>query len=94
MEKKPRNTSRWSERDKSKVKEGNLERNDARISDENVLLRQQLERATSNNQLLYQQAAVHVGGLTENELAAKNELTRVRSIAERDSLRLTAELAK
>ena len=58
------------------------------------MLRQQLERATSNNQLLYQQATVHVGGLIENELAAKNELARVRSIAERDSLRLTAELAK
>ena len=94
LEKKPRNTSRGSERDRFKVKEGNVERNDARISDENVMLRQQLERATSNNQLLYQQAAVHVGGLIENELAAKNELTRVRSIAERESLRLTAELAK
>ena len=53
-----------------------------------------MERATSNNQLLYQQAAVHVGGLTENDLASKNELMRVRSVAEREALRLTAEVAK
>ena len=95
LEKKPRNTSRGSERDKSKVNEGNLARMlDARLTDENARLREQLERATSNNQLLYQQATVHVGGLTENDLASKNELIRVRSVAERETLRLTAELAK
>ena len=55
---------------------------DARLTDENARPREELERATSNNRLLYQQAAVHVGGLTENDLASKNELMSVRSVAE------------
>ena len=67
---------------------------DARLIDEIARLRDRLERATSNNQLLYETAAMHVGGLTENDLASKNELMRVRSVAERETLRLTAELAK
>ena len=67
---------------------------DARLSDENARLREELQRVAGNNQLLFQQATVHVEGLTENDLASKNELIRVRAIAERETLRLTAELAK
>ena len=86
--------SRGSERDRSKVKEGSLARRDARTSNENVALRQQLEQAASTNQLLYQQATLHVGGLSGNEQAAKDELARVRGAADREQLRMSAELAK
>ena len=95
LEKRVRNTSRGSERGKVKVSEHNTTRMfDARLSDENARLREELQRITGNNQLLFQQATVHVEGLTENDLASKNELMRVRAIAEQETLRLTAELAK
>ena len=51
-EKKLRNVSGGSELDRSKVKEGSLARRDARISNENVSLLQQLEQAANTNQLL------------------------------------------
>ena len=86
--------SRGSERDRSKVKEGSLARRDAHILNENVSLRQHLEKAANANQLLFQRATIHVGGLTENEQAAKVELARVRGIAEREQLRSNAGLAE
>ena len=95
LEKRPRNASRGSERGKSQVNDSNLPPTfDARLTDENARLREELERANCNNRLLHQQASVHVDGLTQNDLASKNELIRVRSVAERETLRLTAELAK
>ena len=86
--------SRGSERDRSKIKEGSLARRDARLSNENVALRRELEQAANTNQLLYQQASLHVGVLTENEQAAKDELARVRGIAEREQLRMLGVATK
>ena len=77
--------SRGSERDRSRTKESSLIRRDARLSNENVALRRELEQAANTNQVFYQQATLHVGGLTENEQAARDELIRVRRIAEREN---------
>ena len=52
--KKLRSVSRGSERDRSKVKERRLARRDARLSNENVSLRLQLDTAANADQLLFQ----------------------------------------
>ena len=78
-ERKLRPASRGSERERPRSKEGNIIRRDARLSNENVALRRELEQAVNVNQVLYPQASLHVGGLTENEQAARDELIRVRA---------------
>ena len=70
-ERKLRPASRGSERERPRSKEGNIIRRDARLSNENVALRRELEQAVNVNQVLYPQASRHVGGLTENEQAAR-----------------------
>ena len=67
--KKKRAGSRGSEREKSRSKEDSLQRRDARLANENISLRHQLEMAANANQTLYQQASVHVNSLSMTEQA-------------------------
>ena len=61
---------------------------------ENIALRTQLEKAMTTNNFLYQQAGVHVAGLSQSEQAVRDELACVSGIAEQEQMRTSPELAR
>ena len=91
---KKRAVSQGSEREKSRSKEDNLQRRDGRLSNKSIALREQLEKAANANRVIHQQASVHVNRLSMTEQAVRDELTRVRGIAEKEQSRASAESAR
>ena len=59
-----------------------------------MTVRAQLEKAVTTNNVLYQQASVHVTSLSLSEQAVRDELIRVRGMAEQEQVRTTSELAR